>query len=127
MFLSWSTRISLTMERHNSRFSGIDKESYTLSKSIFKKFFKYDKSLTGRESSAFIFSSCISNFSLSSLNSSIVMRSFKYRSFNFCIFISYFYFLFCGFTYIFCMFLKRIKQCHITKHHKSKKQNHCSS
>ena len=57
MFLSWSTRISLTMERHNSRFSGIDKESYTLSKSIFKKFFKYDKSLTGRESSAFIFSS----------------------------------------------------------------------
>lgn len=85
MFLSWSTRISLTMERHNSRLSGIDKESYTLSKSIFKKFFKYDKSLTGRESSAFIFSSCISNFSLSSLNSSIVMRSFKYRSFNFCI------------------------------------------
>ena len=71
MFLSWSTRISLTMERHNSRLSGIDKESYTLSKSIFKKFFKYDKSLTGRESSAFIFSSCISSFSLSSLNSSI--------------------------------------------------------
>lgn len=84
MFFSWSTRISLTIDRHNSRFSGMEKESYRLSKSIFKKSRKYDKSLTGRESSALIFSSCKSNFSLSSLNSFIVMRSLRNRSFNFC-------------------------------------------
>lgn len=57
MFFSLSKRISRMMDRHSSRFSGIEKEPYTLSKSFFKNSCRYDKSFTGRESSALSFSS----------------------------------------------------------------------